>query len=165
MTSWLCRSSLSAALLQSSVVGRYASAPDLQALVSQGNAQPIGRGIGPDPTPARAPPPGTNANKENVSRSRSYGQPHGGHQSFGGGQTGGKIAYSAQPILGKAEHEASAAGSQYALQVMQHNEHQVAAWRQLRSGVRLIGRNWELLLVLGVSMVNVFVCLAPMVWS
>lgn len=160
----LCRSSLSAAGLRD-VVGRYASAPDLQAIVAQSKSQPSGHGIAPDPTPARAPPP-TSSTSKSVACSLSYGKPNGEYKSFGVPQTAGQVACSTQPILGKSDGSAVASpASQYVLQMMQHNERQTALWRQLRRNWRFALGNLGLFFVLGVSMVNVCVCLAPKLWS
>ena len=152
-----CRSSLSAALLQGNVTGRYASAPDLQALVAESNTG--GRGIAPDPIPARARPPRSPATK-GVSRSLSSEQSHAGQKPLGA------IAYSDKPLLRKASLAAVASpGSQHVLQTMQKNEQKVAVRRQLQRNSRVVLRNWGLLLVLGTGMMNVFVCLKVILWS
>ena len=154
----MCRSSLSAAVLQRDVVGRYASAPDLQALVAQSNRQPSGQGTAPDPTPARAPSPTT----KGVARSLSYGKPNGKHQTFGAPQTASPVAYSTQPTLGNSDGSAVASpGRQYVLQMMQHNERKTALRRQLRRNLKFALGDLGLLFFLGVSMVTVCVCMAP----
>lgn len=154
------RSSLSAALLQGTVTGRYASAPDLQALVAKGkSAGAVGRGLAPDPNSAGPLPPRSPA-AGGVARSLSYGQSHAGQKSFGAGP-----AYSDKPISGQAVAAAIASsGSQHVLQMMQQNVKQTAVRRQLHRNARSAIRNWELLLVLGVSMMNVAVCLKPILW-
>lgn len=161
--SCLCRSALSAALLKGAVTGRYASAPDLQALLVEGNAQAAGRGLVPGPSPAGTLPPQVPPRSpaaRGVARSLSYGQPHAGQKPFGA------VAYSEKPILGAAGPAAIvSSGSQHVLQMMQENEKRHAVRRQLQRNTRLFMRNWGLLLLLGVTMVNVVVCLKPIIWS
>ena len=157
--SCLCRSPLSAAFLQGNVTGRYASAPDLQVLVADSTSQDGGHGVAPDPSPARAPPPRSTGGK-GVGRSMSYGQSQAGQKPFGMG------AYSQKPILGKAGPAVVAPTEGYHfLKMMQQNEQQTAGVRNWQRNSRFVQRNWELLLVFGFSIVNVLVCLKPIVWS
>ena len=150
---------MSAALLQGTVTGRYASAPDLQALVAEGNTQAVGRGLPPHPTPGGTIPPRSPAAR-GVARSMSYGQSHAGQKSSGAG-----AAYSDKIILGQVGPAAVASsGSQHVLQMMQQNEKASAVRRLLQRNSRFVKRNWGLLLVFGISMMNVIVCLKPILW-
>lgn len=127
-------------------------------LVAESDSQAGRHGLAPDPAPARAPPPQSTAAK-GVARSLSYGQSQPGQTPFGMG------AYSNKPLLEKAGSAAVATGGQHVLQMRQQNEQQTAGLRTLQCNSRFVRRNWELLLVLGFSMVNVIVCLKPIVWS
>ena len=125
-----------------------------------GNTQAAGQGLPPNPTLAGTLPPKSPAAR-GVARSLSNGQSHAGQKSFGTGP-----AYSDKLMLGQAVPAAVAlGGSQHVLQMMQRNEKQTAVRRLLQRHSTFVMRNWGLLLVLGVSMMNVVVCLKPILWS
>ena len=127
--------------------------------MAEANTQAIGRGLAPNPTPAGPLPPRSPA-AWGMGRSLSYGQSYGGQQSLGAGPV-----YSDKPLMGQIGGAAIApSGSQHVLQMMQQNEKQIAVRRQLQRNTQFALRNWGLLLVLGVSMMNVAACLKPILW-
>jgi len=143
----VCRSSPSAFFLQRDVVGRYASAPDLQALAADSARQAASQPLIPDTKPARAPAPGPAAHR-GVGRSVSSSQAGGGLQPWGGSQANGDVGYTAAPMLG---HSNGKAHSAYVHKVIQEHERSTAVNRQLRHGLKFLTRNWVLLLVLVMS--------------
>ncbi|KAL0031783.1 hypothetical protein WJX79_007279 [Trebouxia sp. C0005] len=104
----LSGSSASAFFLQRDVVGRYASAPDLQALAADSARQAASQPLIPDSTPARAPAPGPAANR-GVGRTVSSSQASGGQQPWGGSQANGNVVYTATPMLGQSNAKAHSA--------------------------------------------------------
>ncbi|KAA6424603.1 MAG: sec14 cytosolic factor [Trebouxia sp. A1-2] len=143
----LSGSSASAFFLQRDVVGRYASAPDLQALAADSARQAASQPLIPDSTPARAPAPGPAANR-GVGRTVSSSQASGGQQPWGGSQANGNVVYTATPMLGQSNAKAHSA---YVHQVIQKHARSTAVNRQLRHGLKFLTRNWALLLVLVLS--------------
>lgn len=147
----VCRSSPSAYFLQRDVVGRYASAPDLQALAADSARQAAShQPLIPDSTPARAPAPAPGpAAHRDVGRSVSSSQASGGQQPWGGSQANGNVVHTAAPMLGQSNAKAHSA---YVHKVIQEHERSTAVNRQLRHGLKFLTRNWVLLLVLAMSM-------------
>lgn len=148
----LSGSSPSAFFLQRDVVGRYASAPDLQALAADSARQAASQPLIPDSTPARAPAPGPAANR-GIGRTVSSSQASGGQQPWSGSQADGNVAYTAAPML----QQSNAKGhSEYVHKVIQEHERSTAVNRQLRHGLKFLTRNWALLLVLVMSVTGLW---------
>ncbi len=150
----VCRSSPSAFFLQRDVVGRYASAPDLQALAADSARQAASQPLIPDSTPARAPAPALGpAAHRGVGRSVSSSQASGGQQSWSGSQATGNMGYTAAPMLGQSNAKAHSA---YVHKVLLEHERSTAVNRQLRHGLKFLTRNWVLLLVLVMSVAGLW---------
>jgi len=156
MVECVCRSSPSAFFLQRDVVGRYASAPDLQALAADSARQAAAQQLIPDSTPARAPAPGPAANR-GIGRTVSSSQASGGQQPWGGTRANGNVSYTAAPMLGQSNAKAHSA---YVHKVIQEHECSTAVNRQLRHGLKFLTRNWALLLVLVMSMAGLWLAAA-----
>ncbi|DBB03850.1 hypothetical protein WJX77_000741 [Trebouxia sp. C0004] len=148
----LSGSSPSAFFLQRDVVGRYASAPDLQALAADSARQAAFQHLIPDSTPARAPAPGPAANR-GIGRTVSSSQANGGQQPWGGSQANGSVVYTAEPMLGQSPAKAHSA---YVHKVIQEHARSTAVNRQLRHGLNFLTRNWALLLVLVMSVAGLW---------
>ncbi len=148
----VCRSSPSAFFLQRDVVGRYASAPDLQALAADSARQAASQPLISDSTPARAPAPGPAANR-GIGRTVSSSQAIGGQQPWGGSQAHGNVVHTAAPMLGQSDAKAHSA---YVHKVIQEHERSTAVNRQLRHSLEFLTRNWALLLVLVMSVAGLW---------
>jgi len=137
-------------------VGRYASAPDLQALAADSARQAAAQQLIPDSTPAQAPAPGPAANR-GIGRTVSSSQASGGQQPWGGTRANGNVSYTAAPMLGQSNAKAHSA---YVHKVIQEHECSTAVNRQLRHGLKFLTRNWALLLVLVMSMAGLWLAAA-----
>jgi len=138
-------------------VGRYASAPDLQALAVETASRPAAQQVIPDPTPARAPPPGSPSGR-GVARTLSSSQASPQQRPWSVAQKDGKASYTDRPTLGvPSELQASdKAHYVYVHKVMHAQRRQTAQQRLLRRSSKFLVRNWMFLLVLGMSMAGMW---------
>ena len=131
-------------MLQNDVVGRYASAPDLQALAADPTARRAPQPISPLATPAKAPPPGSE-----TSLSHSQAGPGASPSaSWKGTTSGSNVSHAAQPTLGlPVEAQAvNKADQKYVQKVILKHERATALQRQGHRYVKMLARNWMFLL-------------------
>ena len=126
-------------MLQNDVVGRYASAPDLQALAADPTARRALQPISPLATPAKAPPPGSETSLAH-SQAGSGASPSLSQK----GTTGSNMSHAAHSTLGvPAEAQAD---QKYVQKVILQHERATALQRQGHRCVKMLARNWMFLL-------------------
>ena len=135
-------------------MGRYASAPNLEALVGDNTSLSASQRAVPETTPARAPPPAPSA-QNGVSRSLSSSQGSVGHRPWNVPQAGGATTHTVQPMgetSGETRMAYGNANQLYVQKVIHDHGRQTALQRRVRHCLKYLIRNWVFLLALAVSM-------------
>ena len=139
-------------------MGRYASAPDLQALAADAAQQAASEQIIPHAMPSRAPAPGSPADT-GAGHALPSSQGTAGYQPWSTPQANGNMSYTARPMQ-RMSGDGSASDRDhfaYVQKVIQKHGRQTAMNRQLRHSLRFLTSNWVLLLVLVISVAGMWV--------